>query len=113
MNKFVIGPYFVGEIMLQPCSNYERTGIQPPNSSINRTADLRPKEVINITDGKRLGYVKDVEFSLETGRIVSLILPGRWSFLRLFGRIEEMVIPWKDIKKIGEDIILVDIKDCH
>ncbi len=112
MNKFEIGSCFVGGIMLHRCNSFERTEIQPPNSSVSRIADLRQKEVINITDGKRLGFVKDVEFSLETGRIVSLILPGRWSFFRLFGRIEEMVIPWKDIKKIGEDIVLVDIKDC-
>lgn len=91
--------------------SFERNGIQLPNSNISRIADLRQKEVINIVDGKRLGFVKDAEFSLDTGRIVSLILPGRWSIFRIFGRIEEMVIPWRDIKKVGEDIILVDIRD--
>lgn len=91
--------------------SFERNGIQLPNSNISRIADLRQKEVINIVDGKRLGFVKDAEFSLDTGRIVSLILPGRWSLFRIFGRIEEMVIPWRDIKKVGEDIILVDIRD--
>lgn len=91
--------------------SFERTGIQLPNSNESRIADLRQKEVINIVDGRRLGFVKDAEFNLESGRILSIILPGRWSIFRLFGRIEEMVIPWRDIKKIGDDIILVEIKD--
>ena len=56
-------------------------------------------------------FVKDAEFNLETGRLTSLILPCRWSIFLLFGRIDEMVIPWRDIKKIGDDIILVEIKE--
>ncbi|NLX77809.1 MAG: YlmC/YmxH family sporulation protein [Clostridiaceae bacterium] len=91
--------------------NFERDGIQLPNSNLSRIADLRHKEVINIADGKRLGFVKDAEFSLDTGRITSLILPCRWSILQIFGRIEEIVIPWRDIKKIGDEIILVDLKE--
>ncbi|AGC68539.1 sporulation protein, YlmC/YmxH family [Thermoclostridium stercorarium subsp. stercorarium DSM 8532] len=91
--------------------SFEREGIQLPNCGICRITDLRQKEVINIADGKRLGFVKDAEFNLESGKIVSLILPGRWSIFRLFGRIEEMVIPWKDVRKVGDDIILVELKE--
>lgn len=111
MNKFVMESFFFRvHVMLQKeYRSSERNGIQLPNSNISRIADLRHKEVINISDGKRLGFVKDAEFSLETGKITALILPGRWSIFRLLGRIEEMVIPWRDIKKIGDDIILVDL----
>ncbi|HAA24576.1 MAG TPA: YlmC/YmxH family sporulation protein [Ruminiclostridium sp.] len=91
--------------------NQERGGIQLPDSNIARIAELRQKEVINISDGRRLGFVKDAEFSLETGRILSIVLPGPYSFFRLFGKETELVIPWKDVRKIGEDIILVDIRD--
>jgi len=90
---------------------FEREGIQLPNSNISRIADLRQKEVINIADGKRLGFVKDAEFCLETGKIISLVLPCRWSIFRLFGRIEEIVIPWRDVRKVGDDIILVELKE--
>ena len=38
--------------------------------------DFKHKEVINICDGKRLGYVQDVCADLETGRITSIIVPG-------------------------------------
>jgi YlmC/YmxH family sporulation protein len=89
----------------------ERNGIQPPISNATRIVELRQKEVINLTDGRRLGFVKDVEFSLESGKLLSIILPGPWSFFRFFGRETEFVIPWKDVRKIGEEIILVDLKD--
>jgi len=66
-----------------------------------------------MADGRRLGFVKDVEFSLESGKILSVILPGPWSFFRFFGREAEIVIPWRDIRKIGEEIILVDIRESR
>jgi YlmC/YmxH family sporulation protein len=99
--------------MIQESKSFERNSIQLPTSNISRIGDLRQKEVINIVDGRRLGFVKDAEFSLESGRILSIVLPGPWSFLHLFGKETEMVIPWRDIRKIGEEIILVDIRDSQ
>lgn len=72
-----------------------------------RIADMRCKEVINIRDGYRLGYVGDVEVDTVTGRLVAIVVPGPCRFW-IFGREEDYVIPWPSIKKIGEDIILVD-----
>ena len=48
----------------------------------SRIADLRCKEIINVSDGCRFGYVGDVEVDLESGRVTALVVPGR---LRLFG----------------------------
>ena len=73
-----------------------------------RMAQLRYKEVININDGSRLGYVGDVELLLEEGRATALIVPGPPRFLGLFGRSEEYYIPWECIQRIGDDIILID-----
>ena len=70
--------------------------------------DLSRKDVINIQDGCRLGYVCDVEIDISDGRLISLIIYGKSKFFGLFGREEDMVIPWNDIDKIGEDIILVN-----
>jgi len=70
---------------------------------MNRTSDFREKEVINIKDGRRLGFVSDVEINLQSGR--------RGRLLGLIGRDNECVIPWEKIKKIGEDIILVEMDD--
>ncbi len=71
--------------------------------------DFRHKEVINIIDGKRLGFVQDVTADFETGTIKEIIVPGNTKFLNLFSSKEELVIPWSSIKTIGEDIILVEI----
>ena len=72
-------------------------------------SELRCKEVINVSDGARLGYVCDLELETESGRVLSVIVPGR---CRLFGLLpsgENLVIPWPCIRRIGTDIILVDV----
>ena len=71
--------------------------------------DFKHKEVVNINNGKRLGYVQDVCADLETGTITSIIVPGSNKVLNLFSRNNEIVIPWKNIKCIGDDLILVEI----
>ena len=79
-----------------------------------RIAELQCKEVINICDGARLGYISDVEVDICTGKLVSIIVPGRWSLFALFTRCEEYVICWEQIEKIGDDIVLVkfDASSC-
>lgn len=74
-----------------------------------RAGDLRQKEVINIADGMRLGFVSDVEIDFENGEIQAIVVPGPSRFLGVFGRDSDYVIPWYDIVRVGDDIILVDI----
>ena len=72
--------------------------------------DFKHKEVINICDAKRLGYVQDVCADLETGKITSIIVPGGTNkLLSLFSNSNDIIIPWDNIKSIGEDLILVEI----
>ena len=71
-------------------------------------AELQRKEVIDICDGTRLGYVCDVEFDTDKGIITALRVPGRAGMFPIFGKNEDIVIPWACIKKIGDDIILTD-----
>ncbi len=71
--------------------------------------DFKHKEVINITDGKRLGFVQDVCADLETGSITSIIVPGSNRFLSMISSNNDIVIPWQKIKCIGDDVILVEI----
>ncbi len=71
--------------------------------------DFKHKEVVNINNGKRLGYVQDVCADLETGMITSIIVPGNNKVLNLFSSNNEVIIPWQNIKCIGEDLILVEI----
>lgn len=71
--------------------------------------DFKHKEVINIKDGKRLGFVQDVCADLESGTITSIIVPGSNRFLRMISSSNDIVIQWEKIKCIGDDVILVDI----
>ena len=73
------------------------------------TQDIRNKEIINISDGKSLGFVSDIELNLEKGRIEAIIVPAQRGFFNLFSKENEYIIKWKDIKKIGEDVILVEL----
>ena len=71
--------------------------------------DFKHKEVINITDGRRLGFVQDVTADFKTGTINEIIVPGNTKIFNLFSSKEELTIPWSSIKTIGEDVILVEI----
>ena len=71
--------------------------------------DLHCKEVICVNDGRRLGFISDACVEIPTGNIVSIVVPGPCRFFGLFGRECDFVIPWPAIRKIGSDIILVEI----
>lgn len=68
------------------------------------------KQVINICDGKYLGTVRDLEIDPNTGKILSIVVPNRSGVLGVFGCNKDFVIPWCEIKKIGDDVIMVDIR---
>ena len=79
---------------------------------LNRFTELRNKEVIHVREGCRLGYVSDLTIDIDCGKIVCIIVPGPCRFFGLFGREDDYVIPWSCIRRIGEDIILVDGALC-
>ena len=74
-------------------------------------SDLKCKEVINVCDGGRLGCVTDLELDLCTGTTLSIIVPGERSMLGLIRPRGGVVIPFCRIQKIGEDVILVDLRE--
>ena len=72
-----------------------------------RISEIERKEVINVCDGGRLGFVCDVEIVVKTGCIKKLIVPARGKFFGIFGHVQEYHICWCDIKCIGDDLILI------
>lgn len=76
-----------------------------------KISDLRLREVINVNNGKKLGLIKDIEIDLEAGRIKSVVLPGNGRVFGLFSRHEDVVVPWHQIKKLGMDVILVEVAE--
>lgn len=70
--------------------------------------ELKEKEVINLKDGARLGTVVDVLINLESGKLSAIVLPGNYKLMGFLGREEDKIIKWQDIKKIGDDVIIIE-----
>ena len=71
-------------------------------------SELKNRDVVNVCDGKRVGKVMDIEFDEHTGQVEALVVPGGFDFLALLrGERRGLVIPWRQICCIGDDIILV------
>lgn len=73
--------------------------------------ELRKREVINASTAERLGYVYDLEIDFHSGKIISIIVPKRFTIFNLFDKQKEYIIPWKNITAVGSDIILVNVDD--
>ena len=71
--------------------------------------DLKRKEVINVCDGARLGTICDLELDACTGTLLAIVVPGPPRCFGLLRGGDEFVIPFCRIKKLGEDVILVEI----
>lgn len=70
---------------------------------------MRNMEVIDINTGTKIGYIKDFKIDCEQNKITSLILPGE--IKSWFGKENDIEVPWKDIVKIGTDVILVKVQE--
>ena len=75
-----------------------------------KISEFQIKDVVNVSDGKRLGNIGDIEINLTTGKIDAVVISGSGRVLGFFGKDDDVVIPWKNIIKIGQDVILVRYK---
>ena len=69
--------------------------------------ELRSKEVVNATDGKRMGRIVDILFSRTDGTISGIVVP--FARRSVFSKNQDIFIPWRCVQKIGEDVILVNL----
>lgn len=72
-------------------------------------SELSCKDVVNIRDGSRLGHIQNLEINLGTGEICAIMVPGPGKFMNFLGAKNEYWIEWRQICKVGNDIILVDV----
>ncbi len=75
-------------------------------------SEMRNKEIINIKNGARLGYVDDIEFESETASIKSFIVYGRTHFFGLLGKEDDLIITCDEIEVIGIDTILISANNA-
>ncbi|MCL5935531.1 MAG: YlmC/YmxH family sporulation protein [Firmicutes bacterium] len=80
-----------------------------------RMAELAGKEIVNVYDGARLGVVgeSDMVFEPESGQINAVIIPRRGNLINFWVDRQYMVIPWESIKKIGHEVIIVDLDQTN
>ena len=72
-----------------------------------KLCDLQRKELVNVKDGTKIGYVDDAIIDVDTAAVKSLVVYGRLKLFGLLGRQPDIIIPWCDIQIIGEDTIPV------
>ena len=74
-----------------------------------KLSELSKKDIINIKDGKRIGKIVDVEFDVNNGYMIRFIIESSNVIKSIFSNSEELTIKFSQIKKLGEDVILIDI----
>jgi YlmC/YmxH family sporulation protein len=80
-----------------------------------RLNELVGKEMVNIYDGMRMGTVgeSDMLVDQESGQIISIILPNRGNAFNFWADRQKLVIPWEAVKKIGREVIVVELDNTH
>lgn len=77
-----------------------------------RASELRALDVINITDGRRLGHVFDIALDVDSGQIRALVVPTeKPSWFSFFRQGIDVEVPWDCVVKIGIDVILVELPE--
>ena len=73
-----------------------------------RISDIMEKEIINVKNGKKLGFITDIDLDGENGKVSSFSITG--SSGNFFSRGAEIdTVFWRDILRIGCDTIIVSI----
>ena len=70
-----------------------------------RLSDLQAKRIIDISTGRNIGNIIDIDIK-ENGLIEALIIEQSRNIFSL-NRESDTRIYWNDITKIGEDVILI------
>jgi len=76
-----------------------------------KLGELAGKEIINLSDGAQLGVIGETDLAIdgESGKIQSIIIPRKGNFMSFWAEKSELVIPWEVVKKIGFEVIIVEL----
>ena len=74
-----------------------------------KISELQDKEIINIKDGKNIVRITDLEIN-DKGEIINFFAIPKRTIFRLFISNKETIFTINNIKKIGEDVILVELE---
>jgi len=74
-----------------------------------KLSELQKKDIVNIKDGRKIGKIVDVEFDVSSGYMIHFVIEKAHFVRSLFSSTEELTIKFTQIKKLGKDVILIDI----
>lgn len=74
-----------------------------------RLSDLQSKDIVNVNDGKMIGNIIDIDINKD-GLSSGIIVEKSKFIISRFSSSGEVVVKWDQIERIGEDVILVNIK---
>ncbi|MDO4926714.1 MAG: YlmC/YmxH family sporulation protein [Turicibacter sp.] len=78
--------------------------------SIMTLSDIEEKDVINVVTGERIGFVSSLRIDTNSGQIIAITVQPSMRFVSFFSKDEaSVVVPWNQILKIGEDVIIVNV----
>lgn len=80
-----------------------------------RLHQLAGKEVINLSDGARLGIIDECELTFDgkSGRIHTILIPNPNPLFSFFSEKRRTAVPWQAIKRIGDEVIIVDLNNAY
>lgn len=80
-----------------------------------KLSELIGKKIVNVYDGGFLGTVGDSDLVIDpfSGTIESIILPNKNNLINVWFQKQQLVIPWAAVKKVGSEVIVVDIDETH
>lgn len=78
-----------------------------------RLSELSGKEIVDVARAERLGVLGQTDLEInEKGQITALIIPSlKWFGLKRQGH--EIKVPWEHVKKIGSDMVIIDIVETQ
>ena len=76
-----------------------------------KLSELNGKEIVNLNDGGRLGIIAETDIAVDkkSGKIQSLLIPDKRMQFKLFAEKFIIEIPWNSIRKIGNDMIIIEL----
>ncbi len=72
-----------------------------------KLSDIQRKDIIFLKNGRNLGKIIDAEVDINTGKITNFLVEKR-NIKYMFGSQADLNIKYIQIKKIGEDVILIE-----
>lgn len=74
-----------------------------------RMSELQRKDIVDINDGRIVGRIIDADIDSESGALLNLVIERNKSFRKIFTQENDLTIKYNQIKKLGSDVILIDL----